>query len=90
MTTKTFHDIYDLVELVSMLKNANIELSMQDGTPYFSVTNFSDGAIPRPIDSLKINNSSFIYAYLENTEKAYQMILEKIDSGAWEKNNDCA
>ena len=42
MITKSFHDIYDLVEFVSMLKDANITINFEDGVMRFEITNHSD------------------------------------------------
>ena len=89
MVTKTFHDIYDLVELVSMLKNGGIDISTHDGAMIFSITNYSDEKCSNS-ELLKVGNASFITAFHENVEKAYQILLEKIASGEWEKNDDCA
>ena len=87
MVTKTFHDIYDLVELVSMLKNGGIDISTRDGTMIVSITNYS-GEKRSNSEVLKVGNTSFITAFHENVEKAYQILLEKIASGEWEKNDD--
>jgi hypothetical protein len=92
MTTKSFHDIYDLVEFVGMLKDANITISFEDGMARFTITNHSDhdaNGLPRKYDHVKIGGSTTIDGYLENIEKAYNYVGQKIASGEWEKH-DCA
>ena len=92
MTTKSFHDIYDLVEFVSMLKDANITINFEDGVMRFEITNRSDydaNGLPRKYDHVKIGGSTTIDGYLENIEKAYNYVGQKIASGEWEKH-DCA
>lgn len=91
MTTKTFHDIYDLVEMVSHSKNAQIEISMQDGRMHFSVTNFVEDSGVYKSEPLKIDGeSSLICAYFENVDAAFRAVQEKLSSGEWEKADDCA
>lgn len=92
MITKSFHDIYDLVEFVSMLKDANITINFEDGVMRFEITNHSDhdaNGLPRKYDHVKIGNDIIIDGYLENIEKAYNYVGQKIASGEWEKH-DCA
>lgn len=92
MTTKSFHDIYDLVEFVSMLKDANIDITFENGMMRFTIVNYSDhdaNGMPRKYDRVKIGGSDTIYGYLENIEKAYNIVGQKIASGEWEKH-DCA
>lgn len=92
MTTKSFHDIYDLVEFVGMLKDASISISFDNGMTRFSIINASDhdaNGLPRKYDHVKIGNDIIIDGYLENIEKAYNIVGQKIASGEWEKH-DCA
>lgn len=92
MTTKSFHDIYDLVEFVGMLKDANITIGFEDGVMRFEITNHSDhdaNGLPRKYDHVRIGGSTMIEGYLENIEKAYNYVGQKIASGEWEKH-DCA
>ena len=92
MTTKSFHDIYDLVEFVGMLKDASITINFEDGMTRFSITNASDhdaNGLPRKYDHVKIGGGTIIDGYLENIEKAYNIVGQKIASGEWEKH-DCA
>ena len=92
MITKSFHDLYDLVEFVSMLKDASISISFENGTARFEITNHSDhdaNGLPRKYDHVKIGSNTIIDGYLENIEKAYNYVGHKIASGEWEKH-DCA
>ena len=92
MITKSFHDIYDLVEFVGMLKDASITIDFDDGMTRFSITNASDhdaNGIPHKYDHVKIGGGTTIDGYLENIEKAYNIVGQKIASGEWEKH-DCA
>ena len=89
MTTKSFHDIYDLVEFVGMLKDASITINFEDGMARFSITNASDhdaNGLPRKYDHVKIGGGTIIDGYLENIEKAYNYVGQKIASGEWEKH----
>lgn len=93
MTTKSFHDIYDLVEFVGMLKDANITICFEDGMMRFEITNHSDydaNGLPRKYERVSIGGSTMIAGYLENIEKAYNIVGQKIASGEWERNDDCA
>lgn len=93
MTTKTFHDIYDLVEIVGMLEDANITIDFEDGAMRFEITNHSDhdaNGLPRKYDHVKIGSTATIDGYLENIDKAYRIVEDKIASGEWKKNDDCA
>lgn len=88
MITKSFHDIYDLVESVGMLKDANITIDFEDGAMRFEITNHSDhdaNGLPRKYDHIKIGGNTTIDGYLENIEKAYNYVGQKIASGEWEK-----
>jgi hypothetical protein len=89
MITKSFHDIYDLVEFVGMLKDANITINFEDGVMRFSITNASDhdaNGMPRKYEYVTLDGSSTtIDGYLENIEKAYNYVGQKIASGEWEK-----
>ena len=88
MTTKSYHDICDLVESVGMLKNAIITISFEDGMMRFSITNASDhdaNGIPRKYEHVDLGSGINIDGYLENTEKAYNYVGQKIASGEWEK-----
>lgn len=92
MITKRYHNIYDLVEFVGMLKDASINISFENGMARFSITNASDhdaNGMPRKYEHVKIGGSSIIDGYLENIEKAYDYVGQKIASGEWEKH-DCA
>ena len=93
MITKSFHDIYDLVEFVGMLKDASINISFENGITRFSVTNASDhdaNGMPRKYEHVTLDGSNTIIdGYLENVEKAYNYVGQKIASGAWKKH-DCA
>ena len=93
MITKSFHDINDLVEFVSMLKDANITINFEDGMARFSITNASDhdaNGMPRKYEHVTLDGSNTIIdGYLENIEKAYNIVGQKIASGEWEKH-DCA
>ena len=93
MITKSFHDIYDLVEFVGMLKDASININFEDGMARFSVTNASDhdaNGMPRKYEHITLDGSNTIIdGYLENIEKAYNYVGQKIASGEWEKH-DCA
>ncbi len=92
MITKEFRDIYDLVGFVSMLKDASITINFEDGMTRFSITNASDhdaNGLPRKYDHVKIGSNTIIDGYLENIEKAYNIVGQKIASGEWEKH-DCA
>ena len=89
MITKSFHDLYDLVEFVGMLKDASISISFENGAARFEITNYSDhdaNGTPRKYDRVKIGGSDTIYGYLENIEKAYNIVGQKIASGEWEKS----
>ena len=93
MITKSFHDLYDLVEFVGMLKDANISISFENGAARFEITNYSDhdaNGMPRKYEHVTLDDSSTtIDGYLENIEKAYNYVGQKIASGEWEKH-DCA
>lgn len=93
MITKSYHDIYDLVEFVGMLKDAIINISFENGMARFSITNASDhdaNGMPRKYEHVTLNGSdTVIDGYLENIEKAYNYVGQKIASGEWEKH-DCA
>lgn len=89
MITKSFHDIYDLVEFVGMLKDANIDISFEGGMARFSITNNSDhdaNGLPRKREHIDLGSGIIIDGYLENIEKAYNIVGQKIASGAWEKH----
>lgn len=89
MTTKSYHDIYDLVEFVGMLKDAIITISFEDGMMRFSITNASDhdaNGMPRKYEHVDIGGTISIDGYLENIEKAYNIVGQKIASGEWEKH----
>ncbi len=93
MTTKTFHDIYDLVELVEQLENATIEITMNDGVMHFDVTNYVPNAqgLTESSERITIDETSIqIRGFCENIDKAYRLVEEKIASGAWKKNDDAA
>ena len=88
MTTKSFHDIYDLVEFVGMLKDASISISFDNGMTRFSITNASDhdaNGMPRKYEHVDLGDGVIIDGYLENIEKAYNYVGQKIASGEWEK-----
>ena len=88
MITKSYHDIYDLVEFVGMLKDASITINFEDGMTRFSITNASDhdaNGLPRKYDHVKIGGGTIIDGYLENIEKAYNIVGQKIASGEWER-----
>lgn len=89
MITKSFHDIYDLVEFVGMLKDANITIAFENGMMHFSITNASDhdaNGMPRKYEHVTLNGSNtLIDGYLENIEKAYNYVGQKITSGEWMK-----
>ena len=92
MITKSFHDIYDLVEFVGMLKDASITINFEDGMTRFSITNASDhdaNGMPRKYEHVDLGGGINIDGYLENIEKAYNYVGQKIASGEWEKH-DCA
>lgn len=93
MITKSYHDIYDLVEFVGMLKDASISINFEDGMARFSITNASDhdaNGMPRKYEHVTLDGSNTIIdGYLENIEKAYNIVGQKIASGEWEKH-DCA
>lgn len=93
MTTKSFHDIYDLVEIVGTLKDANIDITFVNGMMRFTIANYSDhdaNNLPRKNEYVTISGSDItIDGYLENIEKAYSIVGQKIASGEWEKH-DCA
>lgn len=93
MTTKSFHDIYDLVEIVGTLKDANIDITFENGMMRFTICNYYDydaNGLPRKNEYVTISgNDITIDGYLENTEKAYNIVGQKIASGEWEKH-DCA
>ena len=93
MITKSYHDIYDLVEFVGMLKDASISINFEDGMARFSITNASDhdaNGMPRKYEHVTLDGSNpIIDGYLENIEKAYNYVGQKIASGEWEKH-DCA
>ena len=93
MITKSYHDIYDLVEFVGMLKDASININFEDGMARFSITNASDhdaNGMPRKYEHVTLDGSNpIIDGYLENIEKAYNIVGQKIASGEWEKH-DCA
>lgn len=93
MITKSYHDIYDLVEFVGMLKDASININFEDGMARFSITNASDhdaNGMPRKYEHVTLDGSNTIIdGYLENIEKAYNYVGQKIASGEWEKH-DCA
>ena len=89
MITKSYHDIYDLVEFVGMLKDASITINFVDGMTRFSITNASDhdaNGMPRKYEHVTLDGSNTIIdGYLENIEKAYNIVGQKIASGAWRK-----
>ncbi len=93
MITRTFHDIYDLVALVECLKHANISIEINDGDLYFDVTNYkldANGTIDGR-DRVEIDgNSVALRGFCENIDKAYHIVEDKIASGEWKKNDDCA
>lgn len=92
MITKSFHDIYDLVEFVGMLKDASINISFDNGMTRFEITNASDhdaNGMPRKYEHVDLGSGITIDGYLENIEKAYNYVGQKIASGEWEKH-DCA
>ena len=95
MTTKSFHDIYDLVEIVGMLKDANIDITFENGMMRFTIVNYSDhdaNGLPRKNEYVTISGDDItIDGYLENIDKTYHIVEDKIASGAWKKNdNACA
>lgn len=93
MTTKTFHDIHDLVDLVMMLENASIEITMSDGDMHFDVSNYNMDAsgMPNETDHISIEGSRIqIRGFFENVDKAFRIAENKIVSGEWKKNDDCA
>ena len=88
MTTKTFHDIYDLVSLVEELENASIEIATHDGELYFNVQNYDKDAAGNysKADCIEIDGTRVqIRGYIENVDKACCMVEKKIASGAWKK-----
>lgn len=89
MITKSYHDIYDLVEFVGMLKDASINITFDNGMTRFSITNASDhdaNGMPRKYEHVMLDGSNTIIdGYLENIEKAYNIVGQKIASGEWEK-----
>ena len=89
MITKSFHDIYDLVEFVGMLKDASINISFDNGMTRFEITNASDhdaNGMPRKYEHVTLDGSNTIIdGYLENIEKAYNYVGQKIASGEWKK-----
>ena len=88
MISKSFHDIYDLVEFVGMLKDASITINFVDGMARFSITNASDhdaNGMPRKYEHVDLGDGVTIDGYLENIEKAYNYVGQKIASGEWEK-----
>lgn len=92
MTTKTFHDIYDLVELVNMMENASIEIHLHDGQMSFEITNFTKDAagLTESSQPVTIDGSLTIRGYCENIDKAWHIVADKLNSGEWKKNDDCA
>ncbi len=92
MITKTFRDICDLVELVSMLKNARFEISMVNGFMSIEASAYTTDAngLIATSDPLRVDGCSTIPGYLETIDRACRIIEEKIKSGEWEKNDDCA
>lgn len=92
MTTRTFHDLYDVIDLVSMLKCGMLEMQVEDGEISFCISNYTkDGELgPYKSELLKIGKLMYTPATLENTEKAYKILSDKINSGDWEKKDDCA
>lgn len=92
MTTKTFHDIYDLVELVQLIENGSIDIDMRDGRMYFEVSHYTKDAngLPDEYETYKLHGDSSIDGFLENTDRAYREIEEKLASGRWKKNDACA
>lgn len=91
MTTKSFHDIYDLVELIQLLENGSIEIHMRNGFMSFEVSHYTKDAngLPDKYETYKLNGDSSINGFLENTDRAYREIEEKMTSGKWKKNDDC-
>ena len=93
MITRTFHDIYDLVALVECLKNANVSIEIHNGEMYFCVVNYelnANGLVDKS-DFIKIDGGSTqIHGFCENIDKAYRIVEDKIASGEWKKNDDCA
>ena len=91
MITKSYHDIYDLDEFVGMLKDATIDSSFENGMARFSITNASDhdaNGMPRKYEHVTLDGSNTIIdGYLENIEKAYNIVGQKIASGEWEKHD---
>mgnify|MGYP007111760872 CR=1 FL=1 len=94
MITKSFHDIYDLVEIVGTLKDANIDITFENGMMRFTIANYSDhdaNGLPRKNEYVTISgNDITIDGYLENIDKAHRIVEDKISSGEWKKNDDCA
>ncbi len=92
MTTKTFHDIYDIVELIQMLENASIDIHIHNGQMFFDITHFTKGAdgLTEDAETLLVDGDSTVQGYFENIDKAYRLLEEKIASGEWVKNDDCA
>ena len=94
MITKTFHDIYDLVELVGMLYDASIDITFENGVTKFTITNCSDhdaNGLPRKYERVDLGDGDpTITGYFENIDKAYRVVEQKIASGEWKKADDCA
>lgn len=89
MITKSYHDIYDLVELVLEAKNAQIEINTDDGEPRFCVTCFrDDNSVLEGIDVQLSKNAktSILPMRPEVTEEAYNMVKDRLDSGRWERH----
>ena len=79
---------------LSPAKNSDfINISFENGMARFSITNASDhdaNGMPRKYEHVTLNGSdTVIDGYLENIEKAYNYVGQKIASGEWEKH-DCA
>ena len=87
MITKTFHDIFDVLELASMVKDVSFNFDMINGRPFITIMNTPDGGHN---DYIKIDDDTMIPAWHENVERVYRALEEKIASGSWEKSDDRA
>lgn len=89
MITKTFHDIYDLVKLVGTLYDSNIDIGFENGVTKFTITNCSDhdaNGHPHKYERVDLGEGNLIITgYLENIDKAYRVVEQKIASGEWKK-----
>lgn len=92
MITHTYYDIHDLLELVSTLHEATIELTTEGGRKYFSVMYYIRDAELSPAkgDPLRVDGDMMIPLFDWNTDAAYKAVEAKIASGEWKKADDCA